>query len=151
MTELAHFPLLSIIKILGKDIKQMAFYSKMDKNVDVFTKGILVYDKAIATITLGLEVKTEGNLIISGTKGYVYVPAPWWLTDYFEVRYEDQNKNKKYFYSYEGEGLRYEIHEFISMIINNRMSSYRLRRSESILIATIIDSYRKGKYVNKLS
>ena len=31
------------------------------------------------------------------------------------------------------------------------MSSYRLRRSESILIATIIDSYRKGKYVNKLS
>ena len=60
-------------------------------------------------------------------------------------------KNKKYFYSYEGEGLRYEIHEFISMIINNRMSSYRLRRSESILIATIIDSYRKGKYVNKLS
>ena len=37
------------------------------------------------------------------------------------------------------------------MIINNRMSSYRLRRSESILIATIIDSYRKGKYVNKLS
>ena len=30
--------------------------------------------------------------MISGTKGYAYVPAPWWKTDYFELRYEDQNK-----------------------------------------------------------
>ncbi len=77
-------------------------------------------------MTLGIGVKTEGNMIISGTKGYVYVPAPWWLTDFFEIRYEDQTKNKKYFYSYDGEGLRYEIQEFMSMIVNHRKSSYKL-------------------------
>ena len=77
----------------------------------------------------------------------MYVPAPWWLTDYFEVRYEDQTKNKKYFYSYDGDGLRYEIQQFISMIVNHRMSSYRLRRRESIAIAEIIESYRKGENV----
>lgn len=77
----------------------------------------------------------------------MYVPAPWWLTDYFEVRYEDQTKNKKFFYSYDGEGLRYEIQEFLSMIVNNRRNSYKLRRSESIAIASIIEEYRNEEKV----
>jgi len=142
MTELSHFPLLSIIKLLGKDIKDFTFVSKIENGVDIFTKGIFYYKNAIATITLGLGVKTEGNLVISGTKGYIYVPSPWWLTDYFEIRFEDQNKNKKYFYSREGEGLRYELQEFISMIITKRFTSYYLRKDESILIADIIEKYR---------
>ena len=78
------------------------------------------------------------------------MPAPWWLTDYFEVRYEDQTKNKKYFYSYDGEGLRYEIQEFISMIVGGRLSSYRLRRHESILIADIIEKYREHVNVREI-
>lgn len=146
MTELSPFPLLSIIKLLGKEYKDIQFYSKMENGVDIFTKGIINYPHAVSTITLGLGVKTEGNLVVSGTKGYVYVPAPWWKTDFFEVRYEDQNHNKKYFYTYEGEGLRYELQEFISMIIGGRLSSHRLRRSESCVIADIIE-----KYMNKES
>ena len=86
-------------------------------------------------------MKTEGNLVISGTKGYIYVPAPWWLTSFFEVRYEDQTLNKKYFYSYDGDGLRYEIQEFISMIVNKRRNSYKLNREESIAIAEIIENF----------
>lgn len=145
MTELSHFPLLSVIKLLGKEYSDIQFFSKMENGVDIFTKGIINFPHAVSTITLGLGVKTEGNLVISGTKGYVYVPAPWWRTDFFEVRYENQNLNKKYFYSFEGEGLRYEIQEFISMLINHRMSTHRLRRSESILIANIIEEYRNGE------
>jgi predicted dehydrogenase len=141
MTELAPFPLLSIIKLLGKNYRDIQFYSKMENGVDIFTKGIINYDHAVSTITLGLGVKTEGNLVISGTKGYVYVPAPWWLTDFFEVRYENQTLNKKYFYSYDGEGLRYEIQEFASMVFNHRLSSYHLRRRESCTIAGIIEKF----------
>ena len=89
-------------------------------------------------------------MVISGTKGYVYVPAPWWLTSYFEVRYEDQTKNKKYFYSYDGEGLRYEIQEFLSMIVNDRRSCYKLRRRESVAIAEIIEKFRNGEYVTEI-
>ncbi|MBR1687170.1 MAG: Gfo/Idh/MocA family oxidoreductase [Prevotella sp.] len=142
MTEHASLTLLPIIKLLGKDFVDINFHSKIENGVDIFTKGVINYSHAVSTITLGIGVKTEGNLVISGTKGYVYVPAPWWLTDYFEVRYEDQTKNKKYFYSYDGDGLRYEIQEFISMIVNGRLSSYRLRRKESIVIAEIIEKYR---------
>lgn len=84
-------------KVAGDGCKGYIFYSKLQNGVDIFTKGNLVYRKATASITLGLGVKTEGNLVISGTRGYVLVPSPWWLTNYFEVRYEDQNQNKKYF------------------------------------------------------
>ena len=116
--------------------------------MDIYTKGDINYPHATASFTLGIGVKTEGNLVISGTKGYIYVPAPWWLTDFFEVRYEDQTKNKKYFYSYDGEGLRYEIQEWLSMIVNNRRSNYKLRRRESIAIAEIIEKYRKHEKVS---
>lgn len=150
ITEHGPLTLMALIKLLGRDITNVHFHSRMQNGVDVFTKGIINFPHATASITLGIGVKTEGNLVISGTKGYVYVPAPWWLTDYFEVRYEDQTKNKKYFYSYDGEGLRYEIQEFISMIVSHRLSSYRLRRRESIAIAEVIENYRNGTNVTEI-
>lgn len=142
MTEHAPLTLLAIIKLLGTDWHDVNFHSRMENGVDIYTKGVINYPHATASFTLGIGVKTEGNLVISGTKGYIYVPAPWWLTDFFEVRYEDQTKNKKFFYSYDGDGLRYEIQEFLSMIVNNRRSSYKLRTNESVAIAAIIGKYR---------
>ncbi len=150
MTEHAPLTVMAIIKLLGMDWKDINFHTKRENGVDIYTKGIINYSHATSSFTLGIGVKTEGNLVISGTKGYVYVPAPWWLTNYFEVRYEDQTKNKKYFYSYDGEGLRYEIQEFLSMIVNNRRSCYKLRRRESVAIAEIIEKYRNGENVTEI-
>mgnify|MGYP002622942225 FL=1 len=150
MTEHAPLTVMAIVKLLGIDWSDVRFHTKRENGVDVFTKGDINYPHATSSFTLGIGVKTEGNLVISGTKGYVYVPAPWWLTSFFEVRYEDQTKNKKYFYSYDGEGLRYEIQEFLSMIVNDRRSCYKLRRRESVAIAEIIEKYRNGENVTKI-
>ena len=139
--EMGSYPLLPIIKLMGTDFKNLNIYSRMENGVDIYTKGVMRYPKAVCSFKLGLGVKTEGNLVISGTKGYAYVPAPWWKTDYFELRYEDQNKNKKFFYSWDGEGLRYEIQEFISCIYNHRFSTARLRRKESIAMAKIMEQF----------
>lgn len=150
MTEHAPLAVMAIIKLLGLDWKDVDFHTKRENGVDIYTKGVINYPHATSSFTLGIGVKTEGNLVISGTKGYVYVPAPWWLTDFFEVRYEDLTKNKKYFYSYDGEGLRYEIQEWLSMIVNQRRSCYKLRRRESVAIAEIIEKYRKGENVTEI-
>ena len=150
VTEHGPLTLMAVIKLLGRQMTGVSFRSRMQYGVDVFTKGIIDFPHATASVTLGIGVKTEGNLVVSGTKGYVYVPAPWWLTDYFEVRYEDQTKNRKFFYSYDGDGLRYEIQEFISMLVNGRMSSYRLRRRESIAIAEVIEKYRNKENVTEI-
>lgn len=150
MTEHAPLTLMAIIKLLGTEWKDLSFHTKRQNGVDIYTKGVINYPHATSSFTLGIGVKTEGNLVISGTKGYVYVPAPWWLTSYFEVRYEDQTKNRKYFYSYDGEGLRYEIQEFLSMVVNDRRSSYKLRRRESVAIADIIGRFRSAQNLTDL-
>lgn len=146
MYEMGSYPLLPIIKLLGTEHRNINIYSRInDSGVDVYTRGIICYDNAVSSFQLGLGVKTEGNLVISGTKGYVYVPSPWWKTDYFELRYEDQNENKKYFYKWDEPGLRYEIQEFISCIVNHRGHSARLTAAESICMAEIMQQFRERK------
>jgi glycerol-3-phosphate cytidylyltransferase len=140
--EMGSYPLLPIIKLLGTNHRNINLYSRLNSNgVDVYTRGIMCFERAVASFQLGLGVKTEGNLIISGTKGYAYVPSPWWKTDYFELRYEDQNLNKKYFYKWDEPGLRYEIQEFVSCIINHRNHSPRLTPKESIAMAAIMEQF----------
>ena len=139
--ELGSYPLLPIVRLLGTDYVDVHFYTKMEHGIDVYTKGVIQYPHAVSTFKLGLGVKTEGNLVVSGTKGYAYVPAPWWKTDYFELRFEDQNQNKKYFYKWDGEGLRYEIREFVSCILNHRLSSAQLRSRESVAMADLMQKF----------
>lgn len=143
MSENACFPLLPIIKLLGTDYQDSNFFSIVKNDVDIYTKGILTYKKAIASFQVGLGAKTEGNMVIAGTKGYAYVPAPWWKTDFFEIRYEDQTKNRKFFYPYEGEGLRYEIKAFSSCILNRLSSLLVLTPEENVVMAKIQEEYIK--------
>jgi hypothetical protein len=120
---LASYPLLAFVKFLGLDYKDIQFFSRNDdKGLDMFTKILVSYENAVATSNVAISGKSEGDMIISGDKGYIYVPAPWWKTEYFEVRFEDLNMNRKYFYKFDGEGLRYEISEFIQCILNKKNS-----------------------------
>ena len=146
MYEMGSYPLLPIIRLMGLRYTNINFYSKMQDGIDVYTRGVMLYPHGVCSFQLGIGVKTEGNLIISGTKGYAYVPSPWWLTDYYEFRFEDQNQNKKFFYKWDGAGLRYEIQEFISCIFNHRFSTARLRRKESIAMAEIMQMF--GERIN---
>ena len=153
VTELASYPLLAIVKLLGRP-ENVEFYSYFDKEkkIDLYTKILLKYQNGITPIAkVGLGVKSEGELIISGTKGYIYVPSPWWKTEYFELRFENFSKNRKYFYPFQGEGLRYEIAEFLNMIILNKQETYKLKSNESKIINEIIEKFlEKDKRTDKI-
>ena len=150
MNENACFPMLPIFKLLGTEYKDVSFYSKQRGGTDIFTKAIFRYDDAVASFQVGLGVKTEGNLVVSGTKGYAYVPAPWWKTDYFEIRYEDQNKNKKFFYPFAGEGLRYEIKDFVGAILSEEGTWPKISTRENLAMAKVQEDFLAGKNVYKI-
>lgn len=150
MNENACFPLLPIFKLLGTAYKNINFYSKMKNDVDMFTKAVFRYDSAVASFQIGLGVKTEGNLIVAGTKGYAYVPAPWWKTDYFELRYEDQNQNKKFFHTWAGDGLRYEIKEFVTAILSKEYRYSKVSIKENVKMAEVQEQYIAEKNLYKL-
>lgn len=98
-----------------------------------------MYKNGIANLKVGYGVKSEGDLVISGTKGYIYVPSPWWKTEYFEVRFENFNDNKRYFYKIDGTGERYEIAEFMREI----------RTKDRNLLVSLKDSYKISEIMEK--
>jgi len=147
MIENGIFTMLPIFKIFGTDFRDVIFYSRKKNQVDIFTKAVFRYEHAVASFQVGLGVKTEGSMTIAGTHGYVYVPAPWWKTDYFEVRYEDLNRNKKFFYPFDGEGLRYEIKDFVSAILANGSYFNKISKGEILGYTTVLELYKNGNNV----
>lgn len=119
MTDWAPTALLPVFQLLGTDYCHKQIVTRLADEeflFDDFSKITFVYPSAIASIVVGNGVKSEGDLVISGTKGYIYVPSPWWKTEYFEIRYEDSNNRRRYFYQLDGEGIRYEILSFVRSI-----------------------------------
>lgn len=137
--------MLPILQLLGTDYISKHITSHLIvEYFDSFTKIAFIYPHAVASLKVGKGVKSEGELIISGTKGYVYVPAPWWKTDYFEVRYENPTENKRYFYQLDGEGIRYEIISFLKDIQKGNNSSY-LESGTSREIIHLIEEFYNNK------
>lgn len=144
--------LLPIFQLLGTDYKQKEIISRVgneEYKYDEFTKVTFIYPHAVASIKVGKGVKSEGELIISGTEGYIYVPAPWWKTDYFEIRYEKNEDTKRYFYQLDGEGIRYEIVSFVKSIQTGQNISY-LSQDKSEAISKIMEDYNNNKDLIKI-
>lgn len=142
LTELGSYVILPILKLLGENYDDIHFdVIRGENGLDLFTKISFVYPNAIATATCGLGVKSEGRLLVSGTKGYLVAEAPWWKTSYFEVHYEDPLKVDKYSEAFLGDGLRYEVSDFLSMINGRNSSEFKLTRSESVALAGIMEKF----------
>ena len=141
-TELASYTLFAIIKLLGSNYQEVRFDGFWAPNgVDTYIKAYVKYPYSLAESRTGLGVKSEGQLIISGTRGYIKVTAPWWKTQEFEVCYEDTSQNERYFVKFLGDGLRYEISDFVSAMNGFEKSDYKLTAEESIAIAGIMEEF----------
>lgn len=151
-TEYGTYTLLPIIKLLGKDFEDVQFSSILAENgVDLYTKAFFKYKNGMALAKTGVGVKSEGQLVIAGTKGYILAPSPWWLTREFEVHYEDATKVDKYATTFLGDGLRYELSDFIYSINGYGSREYKLTSGESIAMAEIYEKFlsHREKFVAK--
>lgn len=141
--------LLPIFQLLGTNYKSVSIVSKIINekiHFDGFTKIDFVYERSVASAKVAKAAKAEGELIVTGTKGYIYVPAPWWKTDYFEVRYENPTNNKRYFYQLDGEGIRYEILAFAKAVEKGKKDFY-INDSITTEIIKIIERYQHGDFI----
>ena len=139
--------LLPVFQILGTEYTDKFIASQYideEKKFDGFTKIDFVYPGAVASVKIAKAAKSEGSMVITGTKGYIYVPSPWWKTDYFEVKYEDQNQNKRFFYQLEGEGIRYELVAFSKAIESGINNSY-VSEDISVAIAKVMEDWAAKK------
>lgn len=141
-TELGSYVMLPILKLFGENFETINFeYIEGENGLDLFTKASVRYETGMAAATCGLGVKSEGRLLIAGTKGYIVVEAPWWKTRYFEVHYENPEEVEKYSERFLGDGLRYEISDFLTMINGTGKSGFKLTRRESIVLADVMERF----------
>ena len=75
--------------------------------------------------------------------------SPWWLTEKFDVRYENETIVEHYEPRFVGDGLRYEISEFIAKIRGTGEKSYKLTAKESISITGIVEKFVKNRCIEK--
>ncbi|MCR4924785.1 MAG: Gfo/Idh/MocA family oxidoreductase [Clostridiales bacterium] len=141
-TEYGSYVLLPIIKLLGKDFEDVQFSSILAPNgIDLYTKASFKFKNGLALAKTGVGVKSEGQLVIAGTKGYILAPSPWWLTKEFEVHYEDFTKIDKYSATFLGQGFRYELSEFAYLINGYGERSYKFTAGESIAMADVMERF----------
>ena len=145
-TEYGSYTLLPMIKLFGKDFEDIRFDSIFAENgVDMYTKAFVKYKNGFALAKTGLGVKSEGQLLISGTQGYILAPSPWWLTKGFEVRYENPNKIDRYVSTFLGSGLRYELSDFVHLINGEHNRAFKLTAGESIAIARAMEKFMQER------
>ena len=158
-TEFGTYCLLPVLRFLGTDYSDVRFMSiPAESGVDGYSKVVFAYEdksngtggddrisviRKIGTAKTGLTAKSEGQLLISGTKGYVLVPSPWWLTKYFEVRYEDPTKIDKYECEFLGDGLRYEFTEFERRVSCGEVANSQ--RDEAVARARVFEKFLSGR------
>lgn len=141
-TELSSYSLLPIIKLLGHEYNEIFFDSFQNiDGVDIYAKAYFKYGDTLATAKTGIGVKSEGQLLISGTKGYILVKSPWWLIKNFEICYENVNENETISAPFPGYGMRFEVADFVRNIHRRDMPNYKLSRRDSIALAEIIEKF----------
>lgn len=142
---LSSYPSLLINKVLGKS-KDITFFDQGNEAYDVSNLIISKHKGgAIGIANVATGIKSEGNAVISGTKGYVYIEDPWWLTKQFHVRYEDKNRSQTFTYEFEGCGLRYMVAEFTSMIQRDKRKSKMLSPKDMVGINRVLIEYNERK------
>lgn len=143
---LSSYPSLLVNKVLGKS-KNITFFDQGTEGYDVSNLIISKHKGgAIGISNVATGIKSEGDAVISGTRGYVYIPAPWWLTRKFHVRYEDEHKSHTYKYEFEGGGLRYMIAEFTSLIHRGERKSSMLTPKDMVGINRVLLEYNERKF-----
>ena len=129
--------LLPALALLGTSFCHSSMVCGYQQDSCTWAKCDLVYETAAATLRVGRGVKTEGDMTITGTDGYVYVPAPWWKLEYFEIRNEDLRNIKKHYHECLGEGQRYLLRAFFGYCSSENRARIDIPELNDIELAAI--------------
>lgn len=147
----ASYCLLPALSFIGADPLETRIICAYENDFCTWAKCELLYPTASATLNVGRGIKTEGDMVITGTQGYVYVPAPWWLMDYFEVRGEDPREAKRFYYECAGEGQRYELLEFLRRMRNMRQGNEDClpihTKEQVVMVTRLIERFAQGDVI----
>lgn len=151
LTELGSYGCFAVLRLFGCDFEKVHFSVQRSRTgMDIFTRVFFEYpgERASGIATAGLGVKSEGELIVSGTQGYIVARAPWWMTSHFEVRYENPEQRDVYDFPFVGNGLQYELHTFLDRI-RGKVGNGWVTPEESIALAGVMENFLEREIIQR--
>lgn len=136
--DLLMYPICATLKLLGlKYIRVTNNQVKEGESIlyDVIT---LNYENTLAVLEASADIQIRNFMTIVGRKGHVILEGKWWNTGYFEAKLQEQEEVKHYSFNFEGNGIRYLLHEMLIMINDSRLECTRLFHDESIEMLKIM-------------
>lgn len=149
VAQLVVYPLLTVLKLLGSDYRNLRCRILETGERDLLARIDLEYPNALASLKVGLGVRAENDLEVAGTEGTLYVPAPWWQSQHYETRFDDANENEAFYERLEGDEYRYELAELSTRIRGTARNSYKLRSEDTIEIAKIVEEITRSASVSR--
>nr|MCR4891856.1 Gfo/Idh/MocA family oxidoreductase [Lachnospiraceae bacterium] len=143
-TEFGSYGLLPVFRLLGTNYDEVRFQSSyMNNGLDRYTKAVFSYGDKFAVVKAGVGVKSEGQLLISGSKGYLLCKSPWWLTREFDLRYEEPEKKERQKFSFVGTGIQYTLSVFRERIKDksDSLNEILIEEQESVARAGVFQRF----------
>lgn len=136
--DLLIYPICATLKLLGsKYIRLTNNKVKAGENT-LYDVIIINYENSIAVLEISEDIRIRNHMTILGREGCVMLEGEWWNTGYFEVKLQGQKEIKHYSFNFEGNGIRYLLHEMLIMINDKRLECTRLFHDESIEMLKIL-------------
>jgi predicted dehydrogenase len=141
--ECAAVPLLAITKLLGAQQVQSVSTRISEIRNERYSEVRLVnidigFEESTASVEVSAKALSQNDLTVTGTRGCVYVPSPWWECTSFEMRFEDPTENQMYSIPKKGHSIRYALAEFINVIQKGEGESCHLSAKDAIVMWKIL-------------
>lgn len=148
INELASYPLLAVAKILGTEATSVGCRSILDERnaVDIWSQIDVSYPGALASCMVAVGARAEGDLVIAGTTGYIYVPSPWWLTKSFSFRYGEESAGREVVAPFTGNAMRYMMAAFVQKL-DYQPTSPGITPAESLFIVDTIQKSQSSREI----
>lgn len=140
--DLSAISLLPMLKIMGLDYDNASF--KVIKNGEdiEFASMHFLYPNGLAFINVGNTIRVENQVEIIGTKGTIRMKGNWWRSKNFELHDHESLDVQVYNTNFEGNGFKYLLKAFSTMIENNRINPMGVFEDESLKIVEILEQVK---------
>lgn len=123
--------LLVFLRVFEKDCTSvdMAPIKDADGNI-IFNQVVVRCGNQVGVVEMGSALSVNDSMEIIGTKGRVHLPNDWWNMGYFETTEGESQRLKRYSFNFEGNGMRYLMHEFLHMLKQGMKAAKKLQPEE---------------------
>ena len=136
------YPLFLCSQILGQPERLTATGRLSSQNIDLDCQAILQYPgNKTAIIASSIHYQTPITAEITGTKGQIRIPCPWYKNHYYHLQTEEKGWEKIEFPTLDN-GFEYEISEVLSCLDKGLVQSPLWPVTASLRLAELMDEIK---------